>query len=241
MKFMRWESKVANQMLSGLCLFKSTPSWMAPLAVLLLFSSYQLVGLGLFSVLFTSLAVLISTVLCIWKHKPVPVADKLIEETVLSSDEENSDETENIVPTQMHMNETVTEAKETQKEQDGDGGSATNSATSPNKLLESECHDRLSTSENPECSDGSISDEESLIEIAIPSGHFVGQHEEEPKYNCSLQQIKKRELPAESLFSRQQSLMEFLVEFNDMNEEENLIEIDISMGVIKCSRLEIEA
>jgi hypothetical protein len=35
--------------------------------------------------------------------------------------------------------------------------------------------------------------------------------------------------------------MELLAELNEMNEEENLIEIDISMGSIKCPRFEIEA
>ncbi|KAL1307163.1 hypothetical protein AAHE18_17G012300 [Arachis hypogaea] len=88
------------------------------------------------------------------------------------------------------------------------------------------------------CSDGSISDEDSLIEIAL--------HKEEPLYSrnyYSLQQ-KRRELSAaEALFSHHQSLMEFLSELNnDVSEEENLIEIDISMGSIKySSRFEIKA
>jgi hypothetical protein len=67
--------------------------------------------------------------------------------------------------------------------------------------------------------DGSISDEESLIEISLPSGHLLDQHKQD--FN-------------------QQSLMELLAEFNEMYEEENLIEIDISIGSIKCSRFEIE-
>nr|GLL34916.1 uncharacterized protein LOC109192346 [Ipomoea trifida] len=68
--------------------------------------------------------------------------------------------------------------------------------------------------------DGSISDdddddddEESLFEISLLlpySGNFVG-HEKESSKDC---------------------LMEFLT---DMNEEDNMIEIDISMGSIKCS------
>lgn len=56
--------------------------------------------------------------------------------------------------------------------------------------------------------DGSITDEESLIEIAISSGHSIGR-------GCS----GKKEM----------------VESNDLNEEENLIEIDISIGSIKCN------
>lgn len=76
-------------------------------------------------------------------------------------------------------------------------------------------------------SDGSISDEEGLIEIALPSGHYVGAKQEEPK--LSLQQ----KLPDQ--------LVELLADFNEVNEEDNLIEIDISIGSIKCSRFEIEA
>nr|GMC77027.1 Eukaryotic translation initiation factor 3 subunit C like [Ipomoea batatas] len=63
---------------------------------------------------------------------------------------------------------------------------------------------------SPHCSsDCSISDEESLIELALPSGHFLG--------------LQK---PPVDLFA-------------EINEEDNMIEIDISMGSIKCSRFEI--
>lgn len=77
-----------------------------------------------------------------------------------------------------------------------------------------------------DCSDGSISDEESLIEIALPGGHYVGykdEVEEEPKLCC-----------------RQRS-PESVLWWPEMNEEENMIEIDISVGSIKCSRFEIKA
>ncbi|WOH05818.1 hypothetical protein DCAR_0625239 [Daucus carota subsp. sativus] len=76
-----------------------------------------------------------------------------------------------------------------------------------------------------EFSDGSISDEESLIEIALPSGLYVS-----PKF-------KLQSFSAEAILFKQHGLMELLAEIN----EENLIEIDISMGIIKCSRFEIEA
>ncbi|GMP66541.1 hypothetical protein CsSME_00026859 [Camellia sinensis var. sinensis] len=83
---------------------------------------------------------------------------------------------------------------------------------------------------SPDWSNDSISDEESLIEIALPSGHYVGgpNKKEEPKFNL---QQKFSDF----------SLMEILGDINEMNEEDNLIEIDISMGSIKCSRFEIEA
>ncbi|KAA8526621.1 hypothetical protein F0562_008176 [Nyssa sinensis] len=121
---------------------------------------------------------------------------------------------------------------------------------SPDSFSESESIDHLSTSEgsevewpysgdvaeSPDCSDDdSISDEESLIEIALPSGHYSGpeEEEEEPKSNL---QNNFSDFSPESLF-REGSLMELSPEGNEMNEEENLIEIDISMGSIKCSRI----
>ncbi|WOH03112.1 hypothetical protein DCAR_0522505 [Daucus carota subsp. sativus] len=80
-------------------------------------------------------------------------------------------------------------------------------------------------SRSQELTDGSISDEESLIEIALPSGQYVSSPE-----------FKLPPLSAEAMF-KQHGLMELLAEFN----EENLIEIDISMGSIMCPRFEIKA
>ncbi|KAF5178252.1 hypothetical protein FRX31_032159 [Thalictrum thalictroides] len=88
------------------------------------------------------------------------------------------------------------------------------------------------------CSDDSIDsisdDEDSLIEIALPEGHFIS-----PKHDPKLKshQLNLPEFFQESFF-RQEGLMELLTE---MNEEDNMIEIDISMGSIKCSRIEITA
>ncbi|KAL9243971.1 hypothetical protein vseg_017797 [Gypsophila vaccaria] len=113
--------------------------------------------------------------------------------------------------------------------------------SSSDVLSDSECHDQTSSSSD-ECfenddwifrdnvsshqpesfSDGSISDEESLIEIALPTGHYL-----EPIKRCS------DYWSLESRFT-QQNLMEML-------SEENLIEIDICMGSIKCSRFGIQA
>nr|KYP41347.1 hypothetical protein KK1_037273 [Cajanus cajan] len=69
------------------------------------------------------------------------------------------------------------------------------------------------------------SDKDSLIEINLPSNHF-SELTEDPKQKL---QSKLPELLQDSLF-KQQGLMELLAEINDMNEDENLIEIDISMG-----------
>lgn len=118
---------------------------------------------------------------------------------------------------------------------------------SPDLFSESECIYPSSTSEDsevdwpleqsPDCSDGSISDEESLIEIAIPSGRYIVGHKEGPKH-----QNGYRKLPNYTLnsFFKGNSLVDLLGEINEMNEEDNLIEIDISEGSIKYSRLRIE-
>ncbi|CAJ1964675.1 unnamed protein product [Sphenostylis stenocarpa] len=228
-----------------------TPSWrMAPLTLLLFFSSYKLVGFMFLSLLFTSLAVFLSTVVFMWKHQAV-ADDELVEgsgfslsfSSASSEEKKKPNGRESVAPTPMHKHETVRvrEAKESGEEIE-EVSDVVDDAPS-----ESECQEMfLSTSEEyevdhtPECSDGTISDEDSLIEIALPSGHFVGhnQREDSNKYNnnnncCSLQQ-KKRGLSAHEALFNQQSLMEFLAEFN---EEENLIEIDLAMGSIKCSRL----
>ena len=76
-------------------------------------------------------------------------------------------------------------------------------------------------------SDGSVSDEDddSLIEIFLPGSKFGGL-DEEPKQKA---QSNLPDLLLEFIF-QQQGLMEILAEINEMNEEENLIEIDLSMG-----------
>lgn len=92
--------------------------------------------------------------------------------------------------------------------------------------------------QSPLCSDGSISDEESLIEIALPSGQFV---KDRPKLSFHQQHQKVfPNLEPESIF-QQHCLMDFLADISDVYEEDNLIEIDISMGSIKCSGFEIPA
>lgn len=236
-----WKSKViAYQMLSCFCIFRNfTPSWrMAPLALLLLFSSYRLVGFMFFSLFFTSLTLLFSTLVFMWKHKAVP-DDELAQRSAFSSftsPQKRPHGRESVAPTPMHNHETVRHVKEREEEVSADDDD--DDASSEVLVLSSS--EECEVDHTAECSDGTISDEDSLIEIALPSGHFVGhnQREDSNKYiNCSLQQ-KKRELSGHEALFNQQSLMELLAEFN---EEENLIEIDIAMGSIKCSRFEIEA
>ncbi|CAJ1963904.1 unnamed protein product [Sphenostylis stenocarpa] len=66
-------------------------------------------------------------------------------------------------------------------------------------------------------------EEDSLIEINLPCSLF-------PDLNEDPEQKLQSKLP-DSIF-KQQSLMELLAEFNDINEDENLIEIDITIGSI---------
>ncbi|KAJ8754997.1 hypothetical protein K2173_015509 [Erythroxylum novogranatense] len=86
--------------------------------------------------------------------------------------------------------------------------------------------------ESKEMSESSCSDEDdeddNLIEISLPKKNGVNINEE------SKQQLQSS-LPdyfTESIF-RQQGLVEILEEIEDVIEEDNLIEIDLSMGFIK--------
>lgn len=79
-----------------------------------------------------------------------------------------------------------------------------------------------------DCSDGSISDEESLIEIAIPSGQFVSP-EKDLRWNVKCCKLSQDSCDQESMFQK-----DFWAEIYEMNEEDNLIEIDINIGSIKC-------
>ncbi|ESQ37007.1 hypothetical protein EUTSA_v10002998mg [Eutrema salsugineum] len=80
---------------------------------------------------------------------------------------------------------------------------------------------------NKEDEDGTIPDEESLFELSLPSGHYVGHHHTSNKNNLYIH----KKVQDFKLFDL----------FNDFIEEDNLIEIDISIGCIKYSRFEIKA
>ncbi|KAI0525200.1 hypothetical protein KFK09_004592 [Dendrobium nobile] len=80
-------------------------------------------------------------------------------------------------------------------------------------------------------SENSISDDESLIEIALPDGRYIDFGKISSEFEHELLDY----LP-KSLFL-QHGLMELLLE---INEEDNMIEIDIAMGSIKCPRFQIK-
>uniref|UniRef100_A0A5B6YM64 Putative myelin transcription factor 1-like protein n=1 Tax=Davidia involucrata TaxID=16924 RepID=A0A5B6YM64_DAVIN len=213
-------------MASSKCFFTKPLPWIAILVPFFVCASFS--GYGLLSILFTTLVLILSSVFFTFsKPKPV-IVDKALED-----DQECLSE---LGPER----ETITQKEESQEV--GVLGQVHDYLVrSPDSFSESESIDHSSTSEDdlpdsgdvsqsPDCSDDSISDEESLIEIALPTGHYADpeeeEEEEEPKSNL---QKKFADFSPESLF-RQGSLMEVLAE---ANEEENLIEIDLSMGSIK--------
>lgn len=217
---MSWKSKVlpANQMLSS-CLFlffKSipSPSWIFVLtAALISFcATYLVLGFGFLSVfLYTSLILVFTTIFCgctaLNHHNAICVHE------TKGSIEENSDQREDI-----------TEAMEEHEEGEYDDEKEEQEIMSTFEETD-ETDNYWPLDQSVDGSDeGSISDEESLIEIALPTGNCSLKHQQE-KHNLKV-------------------MSDLLAEFNfDMNEEDNLIEIDISMGSIKSypARFEIHA
>ncbi|KAM0955959.1 hypothetical protein ACFX13_024888 [Malus domestica] len=217
----------------------ATPLWFFrfPPPLLLVLASFLVLigfmGFGFLSIFLTSMVLIFSTVFFPFsKQKPLHlVENKLIEEKLF-------------IPC-------LEDAKyQSATPQEKDAEEAPLSST--DLISESECLDHLSTSDDselvdwsfgdsvarsPDFSDGSISDEDSLIEIALPGGYYVGHKEHDSLFNL---QQKMPGLSPQSIF-KQHTILELLAEINEMNEEENLFEIDLSVGSIKCSRFEIEA
>ncbi|KAG6470284.1 hypothetical protein ZIOFF_071349 [Zingiber officinale] len=80
--------------------------------------------------------------------------------------------------------------------------------------------------------ENSISDDENLIEVSLPDGHFLAHDETKALLNLEPLPLLSGFLPSplQDAVVRQQGVMELLPE---INEEENLIEIDIVRGSIK--------
>ncbi|KAM1010402.1 uncharacterized protein LOC126634393 [Malus sylvestris] len=203
--------------------------FLAPFLVLV-----GLMGFGFLSIFLTSMVLIFSTVVFTYsKQKPLHlVENKLAEEKMFIPCLEEVSKHQSASPQEKDAPEAP--------------------LSSPDLISESECVDHLSTSDDselvgwsfgenvtrsPDFSDGSISDEDSLIEIALPGGYYVDHQEHDSVFNL---QQKMPGLSHQSIF-KQHTLLELLAEINEMNEEENLFEIDLSMGSIKCSRFEIEA
>lgn len=235
---MELKNILEDQMATPLWFFRFPPPLIVVLAPLVVLVGLIL-GFGFFSIFLTSIALILSTLLFTCsKQEPILLEKLVVEEKVVLKSENES---------------ASTQKKEVQEANNEDPKYlVAPQSSSPDLVAESACLDDLSTSEDsevldwpfgdhvdqsPDCSDGSISDEESLIEISLPGGYYVGNDKEEESI-FNLQQ-KMSGLSQKAIF-QQHTLFELLAEINDY-EEENLIEIDISMGSIKCSRFEIEA
>ncbi|KAF9669640.1 hypothetical protein SADUNF_Sadunf14G0128300 [Salix dunnii] len=253
---MKLQNKVLEQMASHLFFFKIF-SLVLPLlfvlAPVLILAGF--LGYGLLSIFLTSTALILSSlILTFSKQNQTQVQKSVTDEIVMADQASTSPYIEDVISKPLVLEkEFITEAKEEEEEEeDGSQIEEYLARSSPVITSESDFLGRSSTSEDSEvdwlfqdkmflsreCSDGSISDEDSLIEISLPGGHYICDHEED-EINYNLQ----KKLPdfAPGSFFKQHGIMELLAELNEMNEEENLIEIDISMGSIKCPRFEIEA
>lgn len=91
-----------------------------------------------------------------------------------------------------------------------------------------ECNEEGSMSD-----DDDDDDDESLIEISLVDGHYVGQGEQ-----CAW---KEQDLLAEFLPDLVLHKRDFMDILSEISEEDNLIEIDIARGSIKCSNFGIKA
>ncbi|CAK7349132.1 unnamed protein product [Dovyalis caffra] len=248
-------------MASPLCFFKLFSlvvlPWMFVLAPVLILAGF--LGYGLLPIFLTSTVLILSSlILNFSKEKQTKVQKSVTHEIVTPDQASTSPYIEDFIskPVLVLEKESITEEKvEEEEEEEGEEGRGQIeehlAVSSPVILSESDCLGRSSSEDSEvdwlfqdkmfqsrDCSDGSISDEDSLIEIALPGGHYICDHKEDA-VNYKLH----KKLPdfAAGSFFKQHDLIELLAELNEMNEEENLIEIDISMGSIKCPRFEIEA
>ncbi|CAN4110141.1 unnamed protein product [Withania somnifera] len=244
-------------MSSSMSLLRSAIPWIAILVPpYLLFASFS--GYGVVSITITTSVLVVSTIAFTFsKHKysilkESSVQDEEQEEAIVNSQlEEHSSQVKQIVSDQQPQNanfEQVEQVLSVQNPRNENGVaqihdlySESESLGGPSSSSEDSDIDWPFSGEleqSPLCSDGSISDEESLIEIALPSGQFV---KDSPKLSFHQQHQKVfTDLVPESIF-QQHYLMDFLADISDVCAEDNFIEIDISMGSIKCSGFEIPA
>ncbi|KAI5660617.1 hypothetical protein M9H77_19940 [Catharanthus roseus] len=204
------------------CIFRKSIPWIAILAMFSAFSGYGF----FFSVTVTSFILTFSTIFFTFSKVQNSVVlnqqeQESLTSLVISKQEEEKEEPKKTV------DEVKIRSEDLYSESESNDHYYYSSSSSEE---DSSDIDLLGQSPEEECSDDSdsISDEESLIEIALPTGHYVG--------GC-LEKDSKKPPPPPPVPS---SIMS--AEFNDMmNEEDNLIEIDLSIGSIKCSTFQIQA
>lgn len=217
---------MASSSSSSVFLPRKIQSWIAilvPPAASLFFAMVS--GHGVMSISITSLALVISTAILALKN-PKPISSKNQNQGEISS--RSSSEIKKVAVAAEEEEQQQTSAAAVSEDVDGKGQTQSLYSDDPSSSSE-DYSDIDSTTHCCSDDDGSISDdddEESLFEISLLpySCHFVG-HEKENSKDLCLQQ--------------QHCFVEFLT---DMTEEDNMIEIDISMGSIKCSSgFEVEA
>lgn len=216
-----------------LCFFQGLKPWIA------VFSSFSGNGVLWVSITTFALICLPTLIFTSWKQKPGPLVQE--KSSSISSEcsadviEVESVEAENGPIVQINLEKDEKEPDDREEylvRSSQDLYSESDNASMDQYSTSSEDSDRTNYSgqKQPDCSDDSMSDEEGLIEIAIPSGQYLSPEKE----------VKKKRLTDFSQEAKFQSIpLEFLAEINEMNEEDNLIEIDIYMGSIKCSRFAI--
>ncbi|KAJ4969752.1 hypothetical protein NE237_002851 [Protea cynaroides] len=185
---------------------------------------------------FSSFLILILSTLLFFKvtnRKPIPVDDLLVstiyrnvseEITIGDISEEDEEESTESGVGQLRKNQNFVTGSQCLS---SEGDSIDHSSTSEDSDVDWPFPSDVR--EIQAFSDDSISDDDSLIEIELPEGNYFGP-KEEPNVKS---QLNLPDFSPESVFP-QQNLMGLLSEINEMNEEENLFEIDISMGSIKC-------
>ncbi|KAK2985674.1 hypothetical protein RJ640_011902 [Escallonia rubra] len=240
---MKLESTSTGEMALPLYSSRTPMPWIAALISFLTYA--KLSGHGFFSLFMASMVLILSiVVLKFLKRKPVLLGKSDQDLTLCRASDQNGSlqVEEEVVSKLLLLNGTqsagdkVEEAQETEVDQLHDYLVGSKESDSETESTSEDSDIDWPYSGNVGCSDDSISDEESLIEIALPSGHYVSpKEEEEPKFNL---QHKLPNFSPDTIFA-ENGLKELYSEINDMNEEENLIEIDISMGSIICSRFEI--
>ncbi|KAJ8748156.1 hypothetical protein K2173_000564 [Erythroxylum novogranatense] len=238
----------------ALCFSRNHLSWIVLLGPLLILAS--ILSYGFSAMLLISTVLILSSIIFTFSNRKQRSEDESSKDEILRADQEISAHIECAATNQAGRpeSECIRQKDDVRVEDDrSEVGDDCLAKPSPVVLSESDGLASSSTSEESEVewsfqdnvlhstdwSDGSMSDEEGLIEIALTSGgHYAGDKQEDPK----LQVQKKLPDFAPAAFLKQQyGLTELLAELNEMNEEENLIEIDIFMGSIKCPRFGIEA
>ncbi|MBA0823124.1 hypothetical protein Goarm_019875 [Gossypium armourianum] len=225
------ETATENQRCSPFDLFKPYLLCVSILVPSLVLTSF--LGLGFYVILFTTTILIISTSFLVKFSKK---SNGVLVENPSSTKLQVEDE----VLTPLLMNETVSDAAI-----EADNGIVNEfqvddslDLTSGREYVEMKWMISGNVERNREISDEystSEEDDEGLIEIALPSNDTTGLNEE-PKPNL---QSNLPTLVPEPIF-HQQDLVELSEEINEVNEEENLIEIDISMGSIKFPTFEIQ-